>query len=110
MTSTLLYLSIKVHSSNRLEQRDAIHEQVRLLRNLASPIGAYDRRLAPKNPLPTDDTAPQPSQPSMEDRLKHHWNKEVEKLAKKAYASRWQDARDAAVEGWKAAKRLVKGD
>lgn len=46
----------------------------------------------------------------MSDALKHRWNKEVETLARKVYESRWEDARNAAVDGWKAAKRLVKGD
>jgi altered-inheritance-of-mitochondria protein 5 len=44
----------------------------------------------------------------MKDLLKHHWNQEVEKLAKKAYDSRWEDARDTAMEGWKTVVRLVK--
>lgn len=87
-----------------------IREQVHLLNNLASPIGAYNRRLAPKDPSPANEAASQSSQPPMEDMLKHHWNKEVERLAKKAFESRWQSSWDVAVEGWKAAKRLVKGD
>jgi altered-inheritance-of-mitochondria protein 5 len=73
---------------------------------LSSPTGAYDRRLAPREPLPSAE----PSQPSQEDLLKHRWNKEVERLAHKAYESRWEDVRNTAVDGWKAAKRLVKGE
>lgn len=42
--------------------------------------------------------------------MKHRWNQEVEKLARKAYESRWEDVRDTATEGWKAVKRLVKRD
>ena len=44
----------------------------------------------------------------MKEILKHEWNKEVEVLTKKAYETRWEDVRDAAAEGWKAAARVVK--
>ena len=44
----------------------------------------------------------------MQAMFKHRWNQEVEKLARKAYESRWEDARDVAVEGWKNVVRLVK--
>lgn len=46
----------------------------------------------------------------MKETLKHRWNQEVEKLARKAYESRWDDVRETAAEGWKAAMRLVKKD
>ena len=80
------------------------------MNNIASPIGAYDRRLAPKNHRPQIETTPETSKPPMKDMLKHRWNEEVETLTKKATESRWEDVRHTAVEGWKAAKRLVKGE
>lgn len=46
----------------------------------------------------------------MKEILKHRWNQEVEKLARKAYESRWEDVRGTAKETWKAAMRLVKRD
>lgn len=110
LTTTLLYLTIQVHHSNRIDQRNAIRQQVELLNNLASPTGAYDRRLAPKDHRPHLEAATEPSQPPMKDMLKHRWNKEMETLARKVYEGRWEDVRDTAVEGWKAAKRLVKGE
>lgn len=106
LTTTFLYLSIQVHRSTRLEQRNVIRDQVLLLNNLSSPTGAYNRRLAPRE---TSEEASKP-QPRTEDLLKHRWNKEVEKLAHKAYESRWVDVRNTAVDGWKAAMRLVKGN
>ncbi|KAE8354881.1 hypothetical protein BDV28DRAFT_68233 [Aspergillus coremiiformis] len=108
LTTTALYLTIQVHRSIRLEQRDAIRQQTRALNWLSSPVGAYDRRLAPRDiPQPESETNEQ-QRPSMKDLLKHHWNQEVGKLARKAYDSRWEDARDTAVEGWKTVVRLVK--
>ena len=106
LTTTFLYLSIQVHHSTRLEQRNVIREQVLLLNALSSPTGAYDRRLAPKE---SGTQAPKP-QPGTGDLLKHRWNKEVEKLARKAYESRWVDVRNTAVDGWKAAMKLLKGE
>ncbi|RMJ22034.1 hypothetical protein PHISP_07096 [Aspergillus sp. HF37] len=110
LTTTFLYLSIQVHRSTRLDQRNAIRDKVQLLNDLSSPMGAYDRRLAPREPVAPSAEPSKPSQPPMEDLLKHRWNKEVERLAHKAYESRWEDVRNTAVDGWKAAKRLVKGE
>ncbi|KAA8652195.1 hypothetical protein EYZ11_008307 [Aspergillus tanneri] len=108
LTTSVLYISIQVHRSHRLDQRDLIREQTRILNRLASPVGAYDRRLVPRNLPQPDREATRPSRPELKDLLKHRWNKEVEMLARKAYESRWVDARDTAVEGWKSLIRLVK--
>lgn len=118
LTTTLLYLTIQVHRSTRQDQRNAIHQQVQILNTLSAPTGAWDRRLAPswRHARPQNLDAGQEKeketekQPAMEDMLKHRWNKEVERLAHKAYESRWEDVRNTAVEGWRAAKRLVRGD
>ncbi|KAF7172014.1 hypothetical protein CNMCM5623_004260 [Aspergillus felis] len=107
LTSTVLYLTIQVHRANRLEQSHTIREQLRSLNWIASPIGAYDRRLAPKD-QPQLDPERARLQPTLKDFLKHRWNEEVETLARKAYESRWEDARDTAIAGWKAALRLMK--
>ncbi|KAF7595786.1 hypothetical protein BBP40_004917 [Aspergillus hancockii] len=108
LTTTALYLTVQVHRSIRLEQRQAIRRQTQSLNWLSSPIGAYDRRLAPSDTRqPAGETA-KPLRPTMKDLLKHHWNQEVERLAKKAYDSRWEDARDMAMEGWKTVVGLVK--
>ncbi|PKY00888.1 hypothetical protein P168DRAFT_330185 [Aspergillus campestris IBT 28561] len=112
LTTTVLYLSVQVHRSNRLDQRNTIREHTRILNELASPVGAYDRRLAPKDRdlrAVTDQPAQTPpSRPTVQAMFKHRWNQEVEKLARRAYESRWEDARDAAAEGWKNVVRLVK--
>lgn len=108
LTTTALYLTVQVHRSIRLEQRDAIRQQTQALNWLSSPIGAYDRRLAPKDSARPDNKTTEPVRPTMEDLLKHHWNQEVEKLAKKANESRWEDMRETAQEGWKTVVRLVK--
>lgn len=107
LTTTALYLTVQVHRSIRLEQRDAIRQQTQALNSLSSPVGAYDRRLAPKD-IPQPEETTEPVRPTMKDLLKHHWNQEVEKLARQAYNSRWEDARDAAVEGWNTVVRCIK--
>ncbi|KAE8147006.1 hypothetical protein BDV25DRAFT_41855 [Aspergillus avenaceus] len=107
LTTTALYLSVQVHRSIRLEQRNTIREQSQALNSLASPVGAYDRRLAPKDLPPTQELS-EPLRPTMKDLLKHHWNQEIEKLARKAYDIHWEDARNTAAEGWKTVTRLVK--
>ncbi|KAJ5610802.1 hypothetical protein N7510_007521 [Penicillium lagena] len=112
LTTSVLYITVQVHRSTRLEQRRAIREQVDQINWLASSAGAYDRRFAPKEKDLRDmedrrrSAAQQP--PTMKEVLKHRWNQEVEILARKAYESRWEDVRSTAVEGWSAVLRLVK--
>lgn len=118
LTTSLLYVTLQVHRSNRLDQQRAIREQTQLLNWLASPAGAYDRRFAPKeDPRPArivteervrEREREKAAHPSFETLLKYRWNKEIEALATKAYESRWEDARTTAVEGWKAVVRLMK--
>ncbi|KAL3480100.1 hypothetical protein BJX99DRAFT_47118 [Aspergillus californicus] len=109
LTTSALYITIQVHRSNRLNQQYAIREQTKALNWLASPRGAYDRRLLPadESEVPLKDEAER-LRPRMQDQLKHKWNEEVKILARKAYDCRWEDVRDTAVEGWRGAKRLVK--
>lgn len=40
--------------------------------------------------------------------LKNRWNTEVEKLARKAHETRWEDVRDTTAEGWRGLMNLVK--
>jgi altered-inheritance-of-mitochondria protein 5 len=79
---------------------------------LAAPSGAYDRRFEPLyTPRRLEDRAAQRAdQTDMKEILKHRWNKEVEKLARKAHETRWEDVTDTAIEGWKAAVKFVKRD
>jgi altered-inheritance-of-mitochondria protein 5 len=44
----------------------------------------------------------------MKEVLKQRWNAEVETLTRKAYETRWQDVRDTAAGGWKAAAQMLK--
>ncbi|PYI01709.1 hypothetical protein BO78DRAFT_401088 [Aspergillus sclerotiicarbonarius CBS 121057] len=108
LTTSVLYISLQVHKANRLEQRNAIREKTRALNWLASSTGAYDRRLLPSDSEQEELKKLRGSKPLMKDFLKQRWNQEVETLARKAYESRWEDARDTAVEGWKTVVRLVK--
>ena len=106
MTTSVLYITIQVHKSNRLGQRNAIRQQVEALNWISSPRGAYDRRFTPKD-LPQHGVT-RPTQPTTKDMLKDRWNQEVQKLARKAQESQWEDVREGAVEGWNAAMRFVK--
>lgn len=109
LTSSVLYITLQVHRSTRLDQKAAIHEQTKTIDWLASSRGAYDRRLLPK-----DDEARvskegelEPSRHGMKDQFKHRWNEEVRALARKAYESSWEDVRDTAAEGWRGVRRFV---
>ncbi|KKK18415.1 hypothetical protein P175DRAFT_0498970 [Aspergillus ochraceoroseus IBT 24754] len=107
LTTSMLYLTVQVHRSTRIDQRDAIREQTQNINWLALSTGAYDRRLIPSDIPRSKEGA---ATPQMKDKLKHRWNEEVQKLARKAYDSRWDGVRDTAAEGWKSVKRLVKRD
>lgn len=78
---------------------------------MTSSAGAYDRRFLPEDltrQRREELEAQKQPEPTMKEILKHEWNKEVEVLTRKAYETRWEDVRGAAVEGWKAAARVVK--
>ncbi|KAJ5131785.1 hypothetical protein N7448_005943 [Penicillium atrosanguineum] len=112
LTTSLLYITLQVHKETRLEQRKIIREQVDRINYLAASSGAYDRRFEPLyTPRRLEDRAARRSEESdMKEVLKHRWNKEVEKLARKAHETRWEDVTDTATEGWKAAVKFIKRD
>ncbi|KAJ5297919.1 hypothetical protein PENANT_c012G03517 [Penicillium antarcticum] len=113
LTTSILLITVQVHRSNRIQQRKAISAQVEQINWLTSSIGAYDRRNLPAD-VPRrrreEIEAQNPSVPTMKEILKQKWNSELEVLTRKAYETRWEDMRDAAIEGWKAAARVVKRD
>ncbi|KAL4774823.1 hypothetical protein BDW60DRAFT_180466 [Aspergillus nidulans var. acristatus] len=110
LTTSVLYITIRVHHSTRLDQKAVIRDQTRMIEWLASSRGAYDRRLLPKD----DETSMAlggtlaPARSGMRDQLKHRWNEEVRVLARKAYNVQWEDVRDTAAEAWMGMKRYVK--
>ncbi|OJJ63312.1 hypothetical protein ASPSYDRAFT_74209 [Aspergillus sydowii CBS 593.65] len=110
LTTSVLYITIRVHHSTRLEQKSAIRDQTKMIDWLASSRGAYDRRLLPKDDedIASRERALAASKPPMKDQLKHQWNEEVRMLARKAYESGWEDVRDAAAEGWRGVRSFVK--
>ncbi|RAO64284.1 uncharacterized protein BHQ10_000296 [Talaromyces amestolkiae] len=112
LTASVLYLSVQVHRSTRLAQRDAIREQVEILNDISSPLGAYYRRFGQENDLQKSAIAPLPpppqKKPSAEELLKQQWNKEVEALAKKTVTLRWQDVTNTATEVARVISDLVK--
>jgi MICOS complex subunit MIC12 len=126
-TTSVLYLTLQYHRSNRLHQQAIIREQTEILNSLASPAGAYYRRFAlpPHNRIKNknlteleegDATADEGEQqqqrarprPGTEEILKHEWNKEIASLARRVFAVRWEDVTETAVEGCKTITRLVK--
>ncbi|CRG85220.1 hypothetical protein PISL3812_02333 [Talaromyces islandicus] len=108
LTATVLYLSVQVHRSTRIQQRDAIREQAAILNDISSPLGAYYRNFAQEETPSKDSIAATPKKPSAEELLKHQWNKEVETLAAKALNLRWQDVSQTATESFKTISRFVK--
>lgn len=79
---------------------------------LAASAGAYDRRFEPQyTPRRLEERpARRDEQPDMKEVLKHRWNQEVEKLARKVHETRWENVTDTAVEAWKAAMKFLKKD
>ncbi|KAJ5527846.1 hypothetical protein N7513_012005 [Penicillium frequentans] len=110
LTSSVLFITITIHRTNRLEQRRAIREQVDQINWIAASAGAYDRRFAPQDvPRRLEDRLHKNDEEiTMKEVLKHRWNQEVEKLARKAHETRWEDVRDTAVGGWQSATNLFK--
>ncbi|KAJ6036114.1 hypothetical protein N7540_000393 [Penicillium herquei] len=110
LTTSVLYITIQVHRTNRLEQRRVIREQVDQINWLASSAGAYDRRFAPADvPRRIEDRhSKKEGEITMKEVLKHRWNQEVEKLARKAHETQWEDIRDTAVHSWTTARNLFK--
>ncbi|KAJ5568825.1 hypothetical protein N7450_011311 [Penicillium hetheringtonii] len=110
LTTSALYITVTIHRINRLEQRRVIRDQVDQINWLASSIGAYDRRNLPEEtPRRLEDRFPKQNDTvTIKEVLKHRWNTEVEKVARKAHETKWEDVRDATSEGWKGVMRLVK--
>ncbi|BCR86954.1 MICOS complex subunit Mic12 family protein [Aspergillus chevalieri] len=111
LTTSVLYITIQTHQTNRINQRNTIREQVQTLNWTSSPVGAYDRRFIPQDQDPRRSTeygTYRREPPTTKDMLKHRWNKEVETLVRKAHESRWEDARETVAEGWNAAMKYVK--
>ncbi|KAL4999567.1 hypothetical protein BDV10DRAFT_164541 [Aspergillus recurvatus] len=111
-TTSVLYITLQVHCSTRLDQKAAIRDQTRIIEWLASSRGAYDRRLLPRDDeaCPHSEGTLTPSRSGVKGQLKHRWNEEVRSLARKAYNAQWEDVRDTAVDGWKGMTRFVKGE
>ncbi|KAL4809730.1 hypothetical protein BDV18DRAFT_157476 [Aspergillus unguis] len=112
LTTSVLYVTLQVHRSTRLDQKSAIREQTKAIDWLASSRGAYDRRLLPKGDearasTPMDREASEASRHRMKNQFKHRWNEEVRTLARKAYQTSWEDVRDVAAEGWRGVRRFV---
>ncbi|EED23972.1 conserved hypothetical protein [Talaromyces stipitatus ATCC 10500] len=108
LTASVLYLSVQVHRSTRLAQRDAIREQVEILNDISSPLGAYYRRFAEDDDLQKSRIVPPPKKPSAEELLKQQWNKEVKALAQKTFTLGWQDVTNTANEVTRVISELVK--
>ncbi|KAJ5281872.1 hypothetical protein N7478_007244 [Penicillium angulare] len=112
LTTSVLYITIQIHHTNRLEQRRVIREQVDQINWLASSVGAYDRSfLPPDTPRRLEDRlSKKDGSITMKEVLKHRWNQEVEKLSQKAHETRWEDIRDTTAHGWNAARDVFKKD
>ncbi|KAL4930089.1 MICOS complex subunit Mic12 family protein [Aspergillus undulatus] len=108
LTTSVLYITIQVHRSARIDQKAAIRDQTKTIEWLAQSRGAYDRRLLPKEEAPA--LRERQSAPGMQDQLKHRWNEELRAFARKAYDTTWEDVRDMAQEGWSGVRRLIDKD
>ncbi|KAL2004031.1 hypothetical protein VTN02DRAFT_829 [Thermoascus thermophilus] len=109
LTTSVLYITLQVHRSNRQHQHQLIREQIEMLDWLASSAGAYDRRFAPyRPPVKRRFEELKHRKPSTKDMLKERWNQEVETLARRAYETRWEDVRETALVGFRTIRSLMK--
>ncbi|KAK3671919.1 hypothetical protein LTR78_008285 [Recurvomyces mirabilis] len=87
LTTTLIYLSITLHTRNRIQQAALLHQQSFVLNNLVEP--------APASPEPTAREVPA----GLWETAKDKWNSELERGVKRIWSTDWDGARDQVEEG-----------
>lgn len=87
LTTTLLYLSLNLHTRNRVHQAALLHQQSLLLTNIVEP--------RPPLPPPTSREVRTGIWESAKDR----WNAELEGGVRKLQRTDWGDVRDRMEEG-----------
>ncbi|KAK5171253.1 uncharacterized protein LTR77_004397 [Saxophila tyrrhenica] len=87
LTTTLLYLSLDLHTRNRVYQSALLHQQSLILTNVVEPL--------PPSPPPTNREI----QAGVLERAKDRWNAELESNVRKLQHVDWSDVRTRMEEG-----------
>lgn len=82
LTTTLIYLSLNIHSHNRIQQAGLLQQQALILNNIVNPL--------PPTPPVTSRTL----QGGLWDTAKNRWNHELENNVRKLYNTDWAAVRD----------------
>jgi len=82
LTTTLIYLSLNIHTHNRIHQAALLQQQALNLNNIVDP-------LPPAPPVPS-----RAIQAGLWDTAKDRWNHELESNIKKLYSTDWGAVRD----------------
>ncbi|KAK7511140.1 hypothetical protein IWX49DRAFT_590732 [Phyllosticta citricarpa] len=98
LTSSVLYLSVRIHASTRLQQSLALRDSSSLLRSVYDPEPSYVPPSARVRLGGIGDVA------------KDRWNGEVERAVRRVQGTDWRRVREQA-EGWvgEAWERVNKG-
>ncbi|PVI07775.1 hypothetical protein DM02DRAFT_231947 [Periconia macrospinosa] len=84
LTSAVLYLTISLHTKNRLTQAALLRQQRGLLTNVVQPQPAEPEPVAREVPVGLTEMA------------KDRWNREVEGALRKVYETDWRRVRENA--------------
>ncbi|KAK3691591.1 hypothetical protein LTR37_018546 [Vermiconidia calcicola] len=87
LTTTLIYLSLSIHTRNRIHQSAVLHQQSLILNNVVEP--------QPPLPPPTDRQV----RVGLLETAKDRWNAELEKDVKKLQEMDWGAVRERMEEG-----------
>jgi len=87
LTTTILYLSLSLHTRNRVYQSTLLSQQSLVLNNIVEPIPA------PPPPASREVRA------GVWETVKDGWNAELERNLKRAYTTDWDAVRDQMEEG-----------
>ncbi|KAF4551678.1 Hypothetical protein D9617_12g035660 [Elsinoe fawcettii] len=82
LTTTLIYLSLSLHTRNREAQASLLRQQAALLDNAVSPT------------LPPPPSTARTAVPGLQERLKERWNRELEGNLRKVYGTDWRGVRE----------------
>ncbi|KAK2760877.1 hypothetical protein FQN54_002117 [Arachnomyces sp. PD_36] len=117
LTTSILYLTLHLHRSNRLYQHTLLREQIDILNSIASANTAEADALRDAIELRNSErrrgvyrTEGEEVQrrPTVTDLLKERWNGELIALVRRTHEIRWEKVWENAGEGWDAAVRFVR--
>ncbi|KAF2004965.1 hypothetical protein P154DRAFT_425473 [Amniculicola lignicola CBS 123094] len=82
LTSSILYLTISLHTRNRLTQATLLRQQRTVLTNIVDPQSIEEEPVARELPVGLAEMA------------KDRWNREVEGVVRRVYGTDWTGVRE----------------